>query len=208
MIKIRPDYEPTQLAIIGYGGFAREVYHHMINDGYDSSRIRFYVDKEYADGTISFPLEDIDFKSQHILVAIGSPKARADMVARFPWFARYFTYVHSSVIVLDKSISIGKGSIICAGSILTTNISLGDHTHLNLNTTIGHDCNLGNFFTTAPAVNISGNVTTGERVYFGTNSSCREKISICDDVTIGLNAGAVKDITVPGTYVGTPCKLI
>jgi UDP-3-O-[3-hydroxymyristoyl] glucosamine N-acyltransferase len=29
-------------------------------------------------------------------------------------------------------------------------------------------------------------------------------MNICDDVIIGMNAGVVKNISEPGTYVGTP----
>ena len=36
----------------------------------------------------------------------------------------------------------------------------------------------------------------------------REKISICDDVIIGLNSGVVGDIVESGVYVGTPAKKI
>jgi serine acetyltransferase len=45
-------------------------------------------------------------------------------------------------------------------------------------------------------------------VYIGTNASIKEKISIHSLSTIGLNAGVVKHIEQPGTYVGTPAKKI
>ena len=82
------------------------------------------------------------------------------------------------------------------------------HAHLNLITTIGHDCSIGDYFTTAPGVQISGNEIIGDRVYFGTRSCVKEKIHICDDVTIGMNSGVVKKITESGTYIGTPAKKI
>ena len=99
-------------------------------------------------------------------------------------------------------------SIICSGTIITTNVKLGKHTHLNLHTTIGHDCVIGDYFTTAPGVQISGNENIGNRVYFGTRSCVKQKITICDDVIIGMNAGVVKNITESGTYIGTPAKKI
>ena len=98
--------------------------------------------------------------------------------------------------------------VICAGCILTTNIKIGDHAHLNLNTTIGHDCTIENYFTTAPGVNVSGNCNISDYVYIGTNASLRQKLTICSNVTIGLNAGVVKDIKEPGTYVGVPAKIL
>ena len=96
----------------------------------------------------------------------------------------------------------------CAGSILSSNIKIGSHSHLNLQTTSGHDTIIGNFFTSAPGVKISGNCEIGDRVYFGTNSCVKEKIKITNDVTIGLNSGVVKNINENGVYVGTPSKKI
>ena len=53
-------------------------------------------------------------------------------------------------------------------------------------------------------VHNTGNETIGDRVYFGTRSCVKQKITICDDVVIGMNAGVVKNITESGTYVGCP----
>lgn len=200
----------TNYALIGAGGFGREVYSHMVDDGLMThANIRFYVDAEYADNNNTFPIEAIDFINERILVCIGDPKLREEMVNKLPNHAKFARFIHSSAKILDThGVYIGEGSIICAGCILTTNIVLGRHAHLNLNTTIGHDVRAGDYFTTAPAVNISGNLDAGDRVYFGTNSSTREKISICDDVTVGLNAGVVKNIKDPGIYVGSPAKLL
>jgi UDP-3-O-[3-hydroxymyristoyl] glucosamine N-acyltransferase len=87
-------------------------------------------------------------------------------------------------------------------------VKIGKHAHLNLHTTIGHDCRIGDYFTTAPGVKVSGNCNLGDCVYLGTNSSIREKINICNNVTIGLGSGVVKHILEPGTYVGLPTKKI
>jgi UDP-3-O-[3-hydroxymyristoyl] glucosamine N-acyltransferase len=109
---------------------------------------------------------------------------------------------------MDENIEIGEGSIICAGSILTTNIKIGKHTHLNLHTTVGHDTEIGDFFTTAPGVKISGNCKIGNKVYVGTNGSIKEKIHISENVTLGLNCGVVKHIEESGIFVGTPTQKI
>jgi sugar O-acyltransferase (sialic acid O-acetyltransferase NeuD family) len=133
---------------------------------------------------------------------------RYDMSQRLPSNTKYFSFIHPSAQVLDKDLEIGEGSIVCAGCILTTNIKIGKHAHLNLHTTIGHDCRIGDYFTTAPGVKVSGNCNLGDCVYLGTNSSIREKINICNNVTIGLGSGIVKHILEPGTYVGLPTKKI
>ena len=58
-----------------------------------------------------------------------------------------------------------------------------------------------------PGSIVSGNVTIGDNVYMGTNSSVKEKIQICSDVKIGSNATVIKDIIKSGTYVGVPVRL-
>jgi acetyltransferase EpsM len=59
-----------------------------------------------------------------------------------------------------------------------------------------------------PGSIVSGDVKIGDRVYLGTNSSIKEKLTIIDDVTIGLNTGIVKSIDRSGTYVGQNTRLI
>jgi sugar O-acyltransferase (sialic acid O-acetyltransferase NeuD family) len=192
-------------ALIGAGGFAREIKAHM-ND----STMKCFVDDAYwkENNEYIFPLSKFDPNEYEVLVAIGDPRDRFDMIQRLPKNTKYFTFIHPSSILLGNDISIGEGSIICAGCILTTNIKLGNHTHLNLQTTIGHDCEIGDYFTTAPGVKISGNCKIYDCVYIGTNASIKEKISIHSLATIGMNAGVVKNIIEPGVYVGTPSKLM
>lgn len=195
-------------ALIGAGGFAREIKAHIG----DPEMICFIDDnifnKMETTSMSLFPLSKFDPLEYEVLVAVGTPQFRVDIVNRLPKNTKYFTFIHPSAQILDKDIFIGEGSIICADCVLTTNIVIGKHSHLNLQTTIGHDCRIGDFFTTAPGAKISGNCNIGNSVYIGTNSSVKEKINICDEVTVGLMAGVVKDITESGVYVGTPTKII
>ena len=119
----------------------------------------------------------------------------------------YYTYIDKNAILMDKkNIKIGEGSIICAGTILTTNLVFGNFTQLNLLTTVGHDTIVGDFCTTGPGVNISGNCNIGNNVYFGSNCTIKQKINIVDNVTIGLGSSVVKHIIEPGVYIGSPVR--
>lgn len=195
-------------AIIGNGGFGREVYGSM--SAFERIETVFFVDDSYwtDNNSIVLPLSKFDPNIYEVIIAIGDPASRYEMVQRLPEQTKYFTYIHPTVQILDTNITIGAGSIICAGTILTTNIKIGKHAHLNLQTTIGHDCEIGDYFTTAPGAKISGNCTIMDRVYVGTNASIKQKISITDSTTIGMNAAVVKNITTSGTYIGVPAKQI
>ena len=191
--------------LIGAGGFAREVKAHM-----GMPNMKCFVDDEYCDDTDDTirPLSTFDPKKQMALVVVGSPKDRYDIVQRLPEETEYFSFIHPSAQIIGDDVEIGEGSVICANCVITTNVKLGKHTHLNLISTVGHDCRIGDYFTTAPGAKISGNCNIKDRVYFGTNASVREKIDICEDVTIGLMSGVVKNIDEPGVYVGSPVKRI
>jgi len=191
-------------ALIGAGGFADEIKAHM----QEFDMICFVDDAYYTPNNKNIKsISEFDVNEYEVLIAIGDPVLRSDMVNRLPKETQYFTFIHPTAQILGNDVEIGEGSVICAGVIITTNCKIGKHTHLNLLTTIGHDNRIGDFFTTAPGAKISGNCLIGDRVYFGTNSSVKQKIKICDNVTIGLNAGVVKHIETTGVYVGVPAKL-
>lgn len=192
--------------IIGFGGFGREVKQILLDNDPDEI-VDFFVDDEYVCEHTK-KISEIDFDTYEIVVSIGNPIHRKRIIENLPENTKFFTVIHKSVQIMDTNIEIGVGSIICPNVILTTNIKIGNHCHLNLSTTIGHDTIIGDFCTTAPGAKISGNCVIGELVYFGTNSSVKEKIKICDNVVVGLNGGVVKDIVETGVYGGTPTKKI
>jgi sugar O-acyltransferase (sialic acid O-acetyltransferase NeuD family) len=202
------------ICIAGTGGFAREVHACLLDSLAAANHPRqpvCFMEKDEHFGASTLMGLDVIRQSQFdpslysVLVAIGNPAVRKKVVAELPADTNYYTLIHPGV-VRSKWVEIGPGSIVTAGTILTTNIVIGRHAHLNLHTTVGHDCRIGDFFTTAPAVNISGNCTFGDCVYLGTNAAIREGISICSNVTVGMGGIVLRSITEPGTYVGMPVK--
>jgi sugar O-acyltransferase (sialic acid O-acetyltransferase NeuD family) len=196
-----------KIAIIGYGGFSREISCNFKKTDYDYFINNNYINKDNSN--IVKPLEEININKYKVLICIGDPNIRKKIVDELPSNTEYYTYIDKHAIILDKNtISIGEGSIITAGSVLTTNIKIGKFNHINLNNTIGHDTILNDFITTTPGVHISGNVNIGNNVYFGCGAVVRNNINICDNTIIGMNAVVTKNINVSGTYIGCPARLM
>ncbi len=143
-----------------------------------------------------------------MMVAVADSKARAEIVDKLPKETKYFTYIHPSALILDDTIQLGFGSFIGANSVLTTNISLGNHTLLNRGNHIGHDVKSGNFFSMMPNAVVGGNVIIGDNVYLGGCSNIREKTYLASNIIIGMNAAVVTNLISPGVYVGVPAKKI
>jgi sugar O-acyltransferase (sialic acid O-acetyltransferase NeuD family) len=188
--------------LIGNGGHAKEV---MAQMGVKLDR---FVDDQYVKHSEDvLPLSLFDPKKHIAMIAVADSKDRYDIVQRLPKETQFFTFIHPTALLMGD-VEIGEGSFIGAYSILTTNIKIGKHTILNRGNHIGHDCEIGDYFSAMPGAIVSGNVRIYDLVYMGNNSSIREKLSIHSLSTIGMNSAVVKHIEEPGVYVGVPSKKI
>lgn len=82
------------------------------------------------------------------------------------------------------------------------------------NVTLGRDVILWHNITlsVSDSPGSSSRITIGDRVTIGTGTvvvtPLRGSIEICNDVKIGANSVVSRSITEPGTYAGSPAKLI
>jgi sugar O-acyltransferase (sialic acid O-acetyltransferase NeuD family) len=186
--------------LIGNGGHAKEV---MAQMGVKLDR---FVDDQYVKHSEDvLPLSLFDPKKHIAMIAVADSRDRYDIVQRLPKDTQFFTFIHPTALLMGD-VEIGEGSFIGAYSILTTNIKIGKHAILNRGNHIGHDCEIGDYFSAMPGAVVSGNVRIYDLVYMGNNSSIREKLSIHSLSTIGMNSAVVKHIEEPGIYVGVPVK--
>lgn len=203
-----------RVAIVGAGGFAREVEWLIEDIGQHDFAGFFVTDRAHMNDIADGDLEELYFKffeSQidSVVIGVGDPILRADLFARvardIPGI-RWATLVHPSVIIDKRSSVVGEGSIICAGSIITTNVRVGRNCAVNLSVTIGHDTVVEDHCVINPGANISGNVSIGESVLVGTGAAVIQKLSIGSRSTVGASACVTRDVLADKTVVGVPAK--
>lgn len=208
-----------QIVIIGAGGFGREVLWliERINAKEMTWEIKGYIDDGIKAGTQinGYPvLGGIDYLQKveeqiAVACAIGSSQTRKKIIEKISHKKNIeFPNLIDPDVQMSNYIELGRGNIICAGSILTVNISICNFTILNLNCTVGHDVILNSFVTVYPNVNVSGCVSIGERTEIGTGTKIIQGKTIGEDIVIGAGAVVVRDIDIPGTYVGVPVKAV
>jgi sugar O-acyltransferase (sialic acid O-acetyltransferase NeuD family) len=213
--------QAKQIAIYGGGGFAREVA--WLVETCDGGTgvyqlVCFIDDNEEAHGTVlnGIPVMGLNqaaaqFSQAHVVGGVGAPRVRQLLMQKAASSGfRVETFIHPRT-ERSQRIDIGAGTVICAGNILTTNITLGQHVQINLDCTIGHDVVMGDFTTLAPGVHVSGCVHMGRRVYIGTgaviiNGTPEEPIVIGDDAIVGAGACVTKSVPSGVTVVGVPAK--
>lgn len=145
-----------------------------------------------------------------IALGIGNPTIRRAIAQTIHnSMVDYPILAHPSVIMASSGfVTIGDGSIICAGTILTTNIEIGEQVVLNLSCTVGHETRIGAYSAFMPACNISGEVSIGKANFWGTGAKIINRIRVGDDVTVGAGAVVTRDLPSKVTAVGIPAKII
>ncbi len=212
-----------RLAIIGAGGFARELAW-LVRDinraapryeflGYvvsDLSRVSEHDSRAQILGDyewIAANLRDIDA----LAIGIGTPSTRksvaTELEMRFPQL-EWPSVVHPTVQFECSSAQIGKGVILCAGVIGTVNIAIEPFCLVNLSCTIGHEAWIGKYSVLNPTVNISGGAHLGEEVLVGTGAQVLQYIRIGDRTTIGAGAVVTRDVGAGKTAGGVPAKCL
>lgn len=142
--------------------------------------------------------------SCHLAIGSGHVRARLDAVlvqAGLGDRARTLVHPRSST---GSDLRIGPGVLLAAGARVTTNVTLGRHTHLNVNSVVSHDAVLGDHVTLSPGTLVNGNVTMGDRSFLGTGAVVLPGRTIGADAVVGAGAVVTRDVPAGVTAMGVP----
>lgn len=207
-----------RIAIVGSGGFAREVLTLIedINRQCATYEIVGFIDADTSRVIHGYPVFGSDEQVNNttepisVILAVGEPYLKRKIRNKYTNpLVNFPTIIHPSVLIGDKNtVAIGDGCIICAGCILTTDIVIKDYVTLNLMCTVGHDTEISNFCSFMPSVNISGEVNIEEGVYVGTGAKIINQLVIGKSTIVGAGAVVAKSLPADCTAVGVPAKPI
>ena len=224
------------LVIVGCGGFGREVLHivealnrHALDRHRPEWAVEGFVDDHPDEtdlkrvaalghaylGTVA----DLSARGDEfaVVVAIGSPQARARVVARLdalavspgrlasPPTVTFPVLVHPDATICPDAV-LGAGSVLAAGVRVNTNVTLGQHVHVDQNATVGHDCRIADFARLNPQACVSGAVTVGARALVGANATVLQGLTVGSDAVVGAAACVVRDVAAAATVKGVPAR--
>lgn len=143
----------------------------------------------------------------YVVVAIANYKVKKRIVNKINNRFKFATIVHPRVWIHDY-ITLGEGTIIYEGAILTTNIKVGNHVIISPKCGIGHDSIIKDYVSLLWNVNVSGNDIIEEGVMMGSASTVIQGKRIGKGSTVGAGAVVIDNIDSYSTVVGVPAKII
>jgi len=208
------------IVIFGAGGFGREVKTiidsiNLINPN-TYNFLGFYDDGiEKGQIVNGFPvlggINELNLLNEDVslVISIGDPKIKKKILQKITKLnIDYPSIIHPKSSISKDEVSIGRGCIICEGTIITCNIEIGNYVILNLGCTVGHDTKIRDYCAFMPSVNISGEVVINESVYVGTGAKIINLLEIGENTIIGAGAVVSKSLPENCTAVGIPAKPI
>jgi len=206
------------LIIIGAGGVGREVSLIVEQLNYLESTwnlIGFIDDNvemfgEVINGySVIGGIETLNFYNEdyYIVIAIANYKIKKDIVDKINNRLPFATIVHPKVWIHDF-MTVGEGSIIYEGAIITANVEIGKHVIISPKCGIGHDSIIKDYVSLLWNVNISGADIIEEGVLIGSGATVIQNKTIGKTSIIGAGSVVIDDIPSGSTVVGVPGKVI
>lgn len=205
----------NSLIIIGASGFGKEVA--WLAKRLNINILGFLddddalINSQFYGYTVLGKLKDwVNYQNENFILAIAAPRIRKLIVDRMQLVGspKFKTLVDPCVEIDEQEISIGIGSIICAGSVCTADVKIGDFSIINKQCSIGHDVTISDFCTVAPQVMLGGHVYLHNGAEVGASSAIRQQLAIGEGANVGMGSIVVKDIEPNFLYLGIPAKKI
>ena len=152
---------------------------------------------------------DPTFAKCRFVLGIGSTfqaGARREIVQRVKLPAdRWATVIHARAIVSPTAV-IGPGTVVLAGAMVNANASVGAHCIVNSGAILEYDSVLGAYVHAAPAVVVAARAKIGEGSYLGIGCRIRERLTLGDNVKVGMGAVVLRSVPSDRVVIGVPAK--
>jgi sugar O-acyltransferase (sialic acid O-acetyltransferase NeuD family) len=119
-----------------------------------------------------------------------------------------FPVIRSPQAVVNEDVVVGPGTVLMDRVVVNSGTVIGEASILNTGSTVEHDCRVGNNVHIASGATLAGGVTIGDHCMIGMGCNVIQLVTIGTGCIIGAGATVVRDLSEPGTYVGSPAKRV
>ncbi|TQI71950.1 sugar O-acyltransferase (sialic acid O-acetyltransferase NeuD family) [Gramella sp. Hel_I_59] len=144
------------------------------------------------------------------IICVGDNWMRSKIVTQLQELIpkiEFYNAIHPSVEI-GSNVKLGNGIVVMPGCIINTEAAVGNHTIINTNSSLEHNCIMEDFSS------ISAGVTTGGFVILKKFAAIALGVTIFDRITIGkhsvIGSGSLVTKDIPGSVLayGSPARVV
>ena len=206
-----------KLAIFGAGGHAREVAFIAERCGFAPDEMAFVVERAYLGETSIHGIDVHAIESGHcdgwpFVAAVGDPALRERAARLCVSRGMSAATLCDPSVPLHRSVVLGEGCVLFPGAVLTDNVVLGRHVHVNVNASLSHDCRVGDYSILSPRASVAGHVHIGQNVFVGigaciANGRQGAPLTIGDGAFVAAGACVIGSVADGARVMGVPARV-
>lgn len=209
-------FVPRPLLLLGAAGLAREVLA-AVRSGSSEWRVIGALDDDLTrhgaeiDGVgVLGPVDAVADHPEAAVVACvanaRNPGGRLALARRLGLpDDRWATVVHPSAAV-PAGTELGSGTVLLAGSVITTPLRIGAFVLAMPHVLLTHDDEVADGVTLAGRVTLAGGVRIGEAAYCGQGALIRENVTIGARAVVGMGSVVLDDVPPNEIWAGVPAR--
>jgi hypothetical protein len=212
---------PTPIIIIGGGGHGRGILEILLAEaqatGTDCPVVGFLDEDPSVVGSMLAgrpvlgglnEMPRLVATGHQFLLGVGDPRTRQDLARRITVAGVVYARAVHPRATLYSEVVVAPGCVVAAGVTVAAATRLGEHTLLNLNATLGHDCVLEEFATVAPGANIGGHVRFGRAAFAGLNATVLPGLTVGENSQVGAGSVLLEDLEPDRVAFGVPARVV
>jgi sugar O-acyltransferase (sialic acid O-acetyltransferase NeuD family) len=154
-------------------------------------------------GTIS-ELGDLRFKN--LIVGIGDNRSRRRIFTQLRTEYKIIPLARHPSAVVAPEVTIGMGTVICAGVIVNPGSVIGENVILNTGCVVEHHNEIGSHSHIGPGACLGGDVIVGEETLVGIGATVMPGVRIGTRSVVGAGALVRNDVPDGTAVAGVPAK--
>lgn len=199
------------LIFLGGGGHYKDLLYISETDKYNKWNCIGFLDDNESTNRLG-PCKDLPkylkkYKDLKYCIAINSSKIRQKLDFLYGEENKSANLIHETALT-GNNCSYANGITMGPYSLLTTNVQIGKHVHINSASSINQSSLIGDYCTISPGVRICGDVKVGNTTSIGAGAVIINFKTIGIECTLGAGTVVIDNVDDYTTVVGVPGREI
>ncbi|MES2973882.1 MAG: NeuD/PglB/VioB family sugar acetyltransferase [Pseudomonadota bacterium] len=199
---------PGPLVILGFGGHARSVADIALACGHSQL---VFVDDHARDGETFLGHPAVrEYPAGHLQCM----PAAGDNALRRRQLEVVQAQAFELITLIAPGATTGAGAVVQPGTLVARHAHIGPLAEvgrgciINTGAVVDHESRIGEFCHISVNATVAGRCVIGAGVFVCAGATVIDGVTIAPGIIVGAGATVVHDLTEPGTYVGTPARLV